>query len=75
VGSTLKSAECTIRPAGVSITRLEHSGIECETGTKPTVNGPACTVFGHTSACRTAMVSCPARSIFSLACAAVKRRA
>jgi hypothetical protein len=75
VGSTLKSAECTTRPAGVSITRLELSGIECETGTKPTVNGPACTTRGQASTWCTSVVSCPARSILSFACAAVKRRA
>ena len=75
VASTLKSPECTIRPAGVSITRLELSGIECDTGTKPTLNGPASTMCGQGSACRTWPVSSPARSILPLASSAVKRRA
>ncbi len=66
---------CSTRPAGVSISRLEHSGIECDTGTKPTVNGPACTTCGHGWAWRTIAVSWPARSIFICAIAAVKRRA
>ncbi len=39
--SSLKSPECTIRPDGVSITKAELSGIECATGRKLTLKGPA----------------------------------
>lgn len=75
VRSTLKSAVCRIRPSGVSIKSDEHSGIECDTGTKPTWNGPAWTTCGQAWACRTMAVSWPARSILFWAIAAVKRRA
>ncbi len=75
VGSTLKSPLCRIRPAGVSITRQDASGIECDTGTKPTVKGPAWVTCGQASTCRTSSVPWPARSILPLASAAVKRRA
>ena len=75
VGSALKSPLCRIRPAGVSMTSAELSGIECAIGRNPTVNGPACTTCGQGASWRTALVSCPARSIFPCASAAVKRRA
>ncbi len=64
-----------MRPAGVSITSADASGIECAIGRNPTVKGPACTVCGQASAWCTAVVSCPERSILFLASAAVKRRA
>ena len=57
------------------MTSAELSGIECEIGRKPTVNGPACTTCGQGASWRTASVGWPARSIFDLASAAVKRRA
>ena len=44
--SSLKSPVCTNRPSGVSITKAELSGIECATGRKLTVKGPALTVSG-----------------------------
>ena len=75
VGSDLKSALWKIRPAGVSMTRAELSGIEWAIGKKPTLNGPACTACGQGPTWRTASVGWPARSIFDLASAAVKRRA
>ncbi len=53
VSSILKSPVCTIRPAGVSITSAEASGIECDTGRNPTLNGPALTWLGQGSAVRT----------------------
>ena len=49
VGSALKSAEWKMRPAGVSMTSAELSGIECAIGMKPTVNGPAWTTCGQAS--------------------------
>ena len=49
VWSILKSAEWKMRPAGVSITNAEDSGIECETGTNCTLNGPTSTVAGRGS--------------------------
>ena len=75
VGSDLKSALWKTRPAGVSMTSAELSGIECAIGRKPTLKGPAWTTCGQGASCRTASVGWPARSIFDLASAAVKRRA
>ena len=49
VSSILKSPVCTSRPTGVSITTLLLSGIECEMGTNPTLNGPKLNVLGHCS--------------------------
>src|SRR6056297_4029280 len=51
--SILKSPECTTRPAGVSMTKPELSGMECEIGTKPTLNGPACVTSGQADTVRT----------------------
>jgi hypothetical protein len=45
--SSLKSAACTIRPAGVSMIMTEVSGIEWLIGTNCTLNGPASTVSGR----------------------------
>jgi hypothetical protein len=75
VGSTLKSPVCSTRPAGVSMTRHEASGIECETGTNPTANGPTWVTCGHGCTTRTSQVSWPDRSIFDFASSPVKRRA
>ena len=72
----LKSAEWTIRPAGVSMTRPALSGIEWLIGTKPTVNGPIRTVSGQAGATVSAdSGTSPRSSSLSRAMAAVKRRA
>ena len=47
--SSLKSPVCTIRPAGVSITNAELSGIECEIGKNDTVISPTMVLAGHGS--------------------------
>ena len=75
VWSILKSPECTNRPPGVSMTSPALSGIECDTGTKPTVNGPACVTSGHGDTVFTLRGSSPASSILSRARCAVKARA
>ena len=45
--SILKSPECKTRPSGVSMTKALLSGMECEIGANPTLNGPTSTVSGH----------------------------
>ena len=73
--SSLKSPECTMRPAGVSMTKAALSGIEWLTGTNCTSNGPAVITSGRGLTVRMASRAKPASSIFIRPKVAVKARA
>ena len=75
VSSILKSPECTNRPCGASMTSPELSGIECEIGTNPTLNGPASTTSGQGDTVRTVSGDSSRSFILSRAIWAVKARA
>ena len=75
VASSLKSPEWITRPAPESMTSAALSGIECETGRKPTLKGPALTCLGQAEAVRTAFSGWLYSSILRRAIFAVKARA
>ena len=75
VWSSLKSPVWMTRPAGESITNALDSGIECEIGRKPTLNGPTSRVSGHAEQVRTALPSTPYSASLPRAILAVKARA
>ena len=75
VRSILKSPEWITRPSGVSITKEEDSGMECEIGRKPTVKGPTVICSGQGPAVVTASFGWPCSFIFRRAMFAVNLRA